>query len=119
MIELRDELSAMTMHEWRIVPITVSRHKWWLKIYKFGEDGNYWFCFESPMQRRYSFRTGRDPEDGRARVTNADVTLANGDTIACYWEDFCATAERKAAVIRLTPNHIINRLYTLLDAIDR
>ena len=115
MIELRDELSSLPMHEWTFVPITVSRHKWRLKIYKFGDEGNYWFCFCSPMQRKYSFRTGR--EDGRVRVTNADVALANGETIACYLEGLCDTAKSMDAVLRLTPKHIIDRLLMLLDAI--
>ena len=114
MIELRDELFAMPMHEWRFVPITVSRHKWWLKMYRFGADG-YWFCFCSPMRRKYSFRTGR--EDGRVRVTNADVALASGEMIACYLEGLYDTAESMDAILRLTPKHIIDRLIMLLDAI--
>ena len=115
MIELRDELFAMPMHDWSFVPITINHHKWWLKTYKLGEDGNYWFCFESPTRRRYSFRTRR--ERGRVRVTDADVARANGETIACYWEGLCDTADRLDAVIRLTPKHIIDRLLMLLDAI--
>ena len=115
MIELRDELFAMPMHEWRFVPITVSRHKWWLKLYRFGYNANFYLCFESPMRRRYSFRTGR--EDGHVRVTDADVALANGESIACYWRGWCDTADRMDAVIRLTPRHIIDKLQMLLDAI--
>ena len=115
MIELRDELSTMPIHEWRFVPITVSRHKWWLKIYKCGDEGNYWFCFCSPMGRRYSFWTGR--EDGHVRVTSADVALANGETIASYWQGWCGAVKSRDAVIRLTPKHIIDRLLMLLDAI--
>ena len=115
MIELRDELFAMPMHEWRVVPITVNRHKWWLKMYRFGDNANFFLCFESPMQRRYSFRTER--KDGRGRVTDADVALANGKTIASYWEVWGDTADRMDAVIRLTPKHILDRLFVLLDAI--
>ena len=115
MIELRAELFAMPMHEWRFVPITVSRHKWWLKMYRFGDNANYLICFVSPKGRRYSFRTGRGKHGGR--VTDADVALANGETIASYWQGWCDTAERMDAVIRLTPRHIIDRLMMLLDAI--
>ena len=115
MTELRDGLSAMHIHEWRFVPITVSHHKWWLKIYKFGAEG-YWFCFISPMRRKYSFRASR--EDGRVRVTNADVALASGETIACYLEGLCDTAKSRDAVIRLTPRHILRKLSMLLDAIE-
>ena len=115
MTELREELFAMPMHEWRFVPITINRHKWWLKMYRFGDNANYYLCFESPRGRRYSFRTER--VGGRARLTDADVALANGVTIASYWEGWCDTAERMDAVIRLTPKHIVHRLHLLLDAI--
>ena len=117
MTELKAELFAMPMHAWRFVPITVSHHKWWLKMYKLGEDGNYWFCFESPTRRRYSFRVRREREDGRVRVTDADVTTARGETIACCWEGWCYKPDRLDAVIRLTPKHILDRLFVLLDAI--
>ena len=116
MIELREELFAMPMHEWRFVPITANRHKWWLKMYRFGDSGNFFLCFESPKQRRYSFRTELGA-DGRGRVTDADIALANGETIASYWQGWCDTAERMDAVIRLTPKHILDRLFVLLDAI--
>lgn len=114
MIEIKDELFAMHMHEWRFVPYTVSRHKWWLKMYRFGDDGNFFFCFESPKGRRYSFRTEHGKNGGR--VTDADVSLANGVAIASYWEPW-GTADRLDAVIRLTPKHILSRLFVLLDAI--
>ena len=117
MIELRDELFAMPMHEWRFVPITISHHKWWLKMYRFGDNANYLLCFVSPRGRRYSFRTALGA-NGRGRVTDADVALANGETIASYWQGWCDTAERMDAVIRLTPRHILDRLFMLLDAID-
>ena len=116
MIELRDELFAMSMHEWRFVPITVNHHKWWLKMYRFGEEGRFYISFTSPAKRRYTFRTER--KDGRGRVTDADVSLANGVTIASYWEDWGDKPERMDAVIRLTPKHILDRLSMLLDAID-
>ena len=116
MIELRDELFAMPMHEWRFVPITINHHKWWLKMYRFGDNANYLICFVSPRGRRYSFRTER-VGGGRGRVTDADVALANGETIASYWQGWCDTAERMDAVIRLTPRHILDRLLMLLDAI--
>ena len=116
MTELRDELFAMPMHDWRFVPITVSRHKWWLIMYRFEGNANYYFCFVSPRGRRYSFRTGRG-KGGCGRVTDADVELATGETIASYWQGWCDTAERMDAVIRLTPRHIIDRLMMLLDAI--
>ena len=112
MIELRDELFAMSMHEWRFVPIMINHHKWWLKMYRFGDNANYFFCFVSPRGRRYSFRTER------GRVTDADVALANGETIASYWQGWCDTTERLDAVIRLTPKHILDRLSMLLDAIE-
>ena len=117
MTELRDELFAMHMHEWRFVPITVNHHKWWLKMYRFGDNANFCFFFISPRGRRYSFRTERGERGGRGRVTDADVALANGETIASYWQGWCDTAERMDDVIRLTPRHIIDRLHMLLDAI--
>ena len=111
MIELTAELFAMPMHVWRFVPITVNRHKWWLKMYRFGDDGNFCFSFVSPKQRRYIFFT-----DG-GRVADASVALANGETIANYWEVWGDKPERMDAVIRLTPKHILRKLSMLLDAI--
>ena len=115
MTELKDELFAMPMYEWRFVPITINHHKWWLKMYRFGDNANYFVCFVSPKGRRYSFRTERGKEGGR--VTYADVAIANGEAIASYWEFWGDTAERLDAVIKITPRHIIDRLIMLLDAI--
>ena len=115
MIEITDELFAMPMHEWRFVPVTVNRHKWWLKMYRVGDDGNFLLCFESPKKRRYCYRTELGPSGGR--VTHADVALANGETIARYWEDWGDKTDRLDAVLRITPQHIIDRLRVLLDAI--
>ena len=117
MTELRDELFAMPMHDWRFVPITVNHHKWWLIMYRFGGDANYYFCFVSPRGRRYSFRTGRGKDGGRGRVTDADVAIATGDMIASYCEVWGDKPERMDDVLRLTPRHIIDRLMMLLDAI--
>ena len=114
MIELRDELFAMPMYEWRVVPITVNRHKWRLRWYH-RADGVFFFEFISPRGRSYAFFAERD--GGRGRVTYADVALANGVGIASYWEVWGDTAERLDAIIRITPRHIIDKLYMLLDAI--
>ena len=115
MIEMKAELFAMHMHEWKHVPITVSHHKWWLKVYRIGDGGEFFVCFESPKKRRYSFWTERGKNGGR--VTDAEVSLANGETIARYWESWGDKPERMDAVLRLTPKHIIDRLFVLLDAI--
>lgn len=115
MNELKDELNAMHMHEWTWVPITANHHKWWLKMYRFGYDGRFYICFESPNKRRYSFRTARGENGGR--VTDADVARANGETIASYWEPWGDSPARMDAVLRLTPKHILDRLSMLLDAI--
>ena len=115
MIELKDELYAAPEYEWRSVPITANRHKWWLKMYRFEGRGNYYLCFESPRTRTYSFRVKRGA-DGHVRVTDADVALANGKTIASYWS-LWDDNEKLDAVIRLTPKHILDRLQLLLDAI--
>ena len=116
MIELREELVAMPMYDWRCVPITVNRHKWWLKMHRSGDDGNFLLCFESPKKRRYSYYTERG-RNGRVRVIDADITLANGKRIASYWEAWGDGPERMDAVIRLTPKHILRKLSMLLDAI--
>lgn len=115
MIELKDELFDVPVYEWRHVPFTVNHHKWWLRWYRNGEDGDFFFCFESPKKRRYSFFTARGENGGR--VTDAEVAIARGETIASYWEVWGDKTERKDAVIRLTPKHILNRLCALLDAI--
>ena len=114
MIEIKDELYATPEYEWRHVPVTVNHHKWWLRWYR-REDG-FFFAFVSPKKRCYSFFAERG-KHGHGRVTDADVALANGDTIASYWEVWGDKPERMDAVIRLTPKHILNRLFTLLDAI--
>ena len=117
MIEIKDELYAMPMYEWRFVPVEQNHHKWWLEMYRIGDDGKFYFCFESPKKRRYSFWAARE-KNGHVRVTDADVVLASGKmTIASYWEDCGHTLDRLEAVIRLTPKHILDRLHMLLDAI--
>ena len=115
MIELKDELYAVPVYEWRHVPITVNRHKWWLRWYRFDEDGKFFFSFSSPKKRCYSFFTERGKDGGR--VSDADVTIASGDMIASYCEVWGDSPERMDAVIRLTPKHILDRLFVLLDAI--
>ena len=111
MIELRDELFAAPVYDWQYVPIVVNRHKWRLQWYRLRDAGNFCFSFVSPKQRRYTFCT-----DG-GRVVDAAVALANGDKIASYWEVWGDAPERMDAVIRLTPKHILDRLFVLLDAI--
>ena len=113
MIELRDELFAVPEYEWRHVPFTANRHKWWLRWYR-GDDGEFFFAFDSPKKRCYSVFAERWTS-GRWRVTEASVTSACGKSIASYrnvWGD-----ERLDAVMRLTRSHIIDKLYMLLDAI--
>lgn len=116
MNELKDELLGMHMHEWKHVPITVNHHKWWLKVYRIGDNGEYFVCFESPKKRRYSYRTERGKNG--VRVTDAEVTLANCETIASYCEPWGDSPARMDAVLRLTPKHILDRLSVLLDAIE-
>ena len=115
MTDLKDELFAAPEDEWRHVPITVNRHKWRLRWYH-REDGVFFFAFVSPRGRRYSFFAERDG-GGRGRVTYADVALANGVGIASYWEGCGDKPDRLDAVIKLTPRHILDKLYMLLDAI--
>ena len=110
MIDMSEELFAAPVYTWQTVPITANRHKWWLRWYR-RDDGEFFFAFDSPEKRRYSFFVER------GRVTDASVVIAHGDTIASYryvWDD---APQRMDAVIRLTPKHILDRLYTLLDAI--
>ena len=112
--ELKDELYAAPAYEWRRVPITVSRHKWWMRWNRAGDDGGFVFTFISPRGRCYSFFAKR----GRVgRVIEAEVARANGETIADYYERWGDKPERLDAVIRLTPEHILDRLHVLLDAI--
>ena len=110
MIELKDELYAAPEYEWRSVPITANRHKWWLRWYR-GDDGEFFFKFISPKKRSYSFFAVC------GRVTDASVIIAHGDTIASYRDVWGDAPQRLDAVIRLTPKHIIDRLIMLLDAI--
>ena len=114
MIELRDELYAAPEDEWRHVPITANRHKWWLRWYR-KDDGEFFFSFVSPQKRCYSFFAERGENGGR--VSYADVEIAHGETIASYWEVLDDSPEKLDAVIRLTPKHILDRLFVLLDAI--
>ena len=114
MTELKAELFAAPEDEWRFVPITVNRHKWWLRWYR-REDGGFFFAFVSPRRRCYSFFAERGKDGGR--VTDADVAIARGDLIASYCEVWSDSPERMDAVIRLSPKHILDRLFVLLDAI--
>ena len=116
MIELKNELFAAPIYEWRHVPFTENHHKWWLQWYKIGDDGEFFFSFVSPRKRRYSFYTERGANGGR--VIGADIAGAdNGARIASYWESWGDSPARMDAVLRLTPKHIIDRLFVLLDAI--
>ena len=111
MTELKSELFAAPEDEWRHVPFVVNRHKWWLRWYR-RDDGVFFFTFVSPKKRSYAFSAER------GGVTSADVALANGETIASYWWGGCDTAKSRDAVIRLTPRHILDRLWMLLDATE-
>ena len=114
MTELKAELFAAPEDDWRHVPFVVNRHKWWLRWYR-GDDGKFVFAFASPKKRYYTFFAERGKNGGR--VFDADITTASGDTIASYCEVWGDKPERMDAVIRLTPKHIIDRLFVLLDAI--
>ena len=109
MTDLKNALFAVPEYEWRHVPITVNRHKWWLRWYR-GDDGEFFFAFASPRGRSYSCFVER------GRVTDSSVVTARGYTIASYREVWGDKTKRDA-VIRLTPKHILNRLIMLLDAI--
>ena len=112
MNELKEELNAAQLYDWNVIPFTENRHKWLLEWYRAGDDGDFCFSFVSPRRRRYSFYT----EDGR--VIGADIAGPdNGARIASYWPSWGDKPERMDAVIRLTPKHVLNRLFTLLDAI--
>ena len=114
MTDMREELFAAPKYTWRHVPYTVNRHKWWLRWYR-SDDGGFLFVFVSPKRRSYSFFAERGKNGGR--VPDASVALANGEAIASYWEVCGDKPERMDAVIRLTPKHILDRLFVLLDAI--
>ena len=114
MIDLKDELFAVPEDEWQHVPFTVNRHKWWLLWCRFGDDGGFCFSFVSPKKRMYSFYT----EGGEGRVTSAEVVVANGEmNVASYYASWGDKPERLDAVLRITPKHVISRLFVLLDAI--
>ena len=115
MLELRDELYAAPVYEWRHVPITANRHKWWLRWYR-GDDGEFFFSFISPKKRCYAF-FAESWTDGRGRVTDASVAIAHGDTIASYRDVWGDSPEGMDAVIKITPRHILRKLSMLLDAI--
>ena len=110
MTELKDELYAAPVYEWRHVPFVVNRHKWQLRWYRMDDDG-FFFSFISPSGRSYPCFTER------GRVTDASVVTAGCYTIASYREVWGDKTERMDAVIRLTPKHILDRLSMLLDAI--
>ena len=115
MIELKAELYAAPINEWIHVPFTANRHKWLLQWYRIGKE-KFCFSFRSPNQRRYSFWAELG-ENGGGRVTEADIERANGETIADYCERWGDKPERMDAVLRLTPKHVLARLFMLLDAI--
>ena len=116
MIEMKDELFAAPIDEWNSVPFTENHHKWLLQFCRFGDDGGFCFSFVSPKKRMYSFYTEGGENGGR--VTSAEVVVANGEmNVASYYESWGDSPERMDAVLRLTPKHIIDRLFVLLDAI--
>ena len=116
MIELKNELFAAPIDVWNDVPFTENHHKWLLQFCRFGDDGGFCFSFVSPKKRMYSFYT-EGGENGE-RVTSAEVVVANGEmNVASYYESWGDKPERMDAVLRLTPKHVIDRLFLLLDAI--
>ena len=120
MIDLKDELFAAPVNEWHHVPFTANHHKWLLHWYRIGDDGEFCFIFVSPKGRRYYFYTegGENGGENGGRVTSAEVVVANGEkNVASYYASWGDKPERMDAVIRLTPKHILNRLFVLLDAI--
>lgn len=112
MNELKDELTAAPPDEWNYVPFTVNHHRWLLDWCRFGDNGGFCFSFVSPKGRRYSFCT-----EGEGRVVEAEVYRADAVRIARYWEIWGDKPARLDDVLRLTPEHIMNRLFVLLDAI--
>lgn len=112
MIELADELFAAPADAWQRVPITDNHHKWWLQWRRFGDNGGFFIMFISPRKRRYSYCVERD-----GRVTDADIALANGVTIASYWVGRGDKLDKLDTVLRHTPRHILDRLFVLLDTI--
>lgn len=121
MNELKDELFAAELFaapigEWNVIPFFENHHKWRLQWCEFGGDGVFFFTFISPKGRRYSFFTERAEYIG-VKVSGADVYSADGMRIASWWEIQHDKAEKLDAVLRLTPDHIIDRLHLLLAAI--
>ena len=121
MIELKDELLAAELFaapigEWNVIPFFENHHKWSFQWCEFGDDGVFFFSFISPKKRRYSYYVERAEYIG-SRVSGADVYSADGARIASWWEIQHDKAEKLDAVIRLTPKHVIDRLFVLLDAI--
>ena len=110
-MEMKDELTAALIYDWHVIPVTKNRHKWWLQWYRAGDNGDFCFAFISPRKRRYTYYTER------GRVTGADIALANGVLIASYWASWGDSPDRLTAAMRLTPKHILDKLYVLLDAI--
>ncbi len=116
MMDLKDELFAASVDVWNSVPITANHHKWLLDWCRFGDDGGFCFSFISPQGRMYSFYTEGGENGGR--VTSAEVVVASGErNVASYYESWGDSPARMDAVLKLTPKHILNRLYMLLDAI--
>lgn len=113
MNELKDELNAALIDDWHVTPIAANHHKWLLEWYKSGDDEEFCFSFVSPRKRRYTYYV-----DG-GRVTSADIAGPdNGARIAYYCEEWGDKRDRLDAILRLTPKHIIDRLYVLLSAIS-
>ena len=112
MNELREELFSTSVDEWNRVPFTENHHKWLLRWYRFGDDGEFFFSFLSPRKRRYCFHVA---ECGR--VTGAEVVVANCEMIVASYCDSFDKLDKLEAVLRLTPKHVIDRLFMLLDAI--
>ena len=112
MNELKEELNAALIYDWNVISFTQNRHKWQLQWYKAGDDGEFCFSFVSPRKRRYYFYTNG------GRVIGTDIVGPdNGARIVSYWESWGDKPERMDAVIRLTPKHVLRRLFVLLDAI--
>ena len=112
LIELKEELNAGLLYDWNVIPFAENRHKWLLEWYRSGDDGDFCFSFVSPRRRRYAFFTAH------GRVIGTEIAGPdNGASIANYWESWGDSPARLDAILRLTPQHVLRRLYTLLDAI--
>lgn len=110
MIELKDELfNAPIEMKWYRVPYMVNHHKWVLLWCRSG-DREYCFSFVSPANQWYTYYT----EGGI--VIGADAAGADG-AIAWYHKGWGDKLDKLDAVLRLTPTHIIDRLFALLDTI--